>query len=197
MLRVCFLFAVLCCSVATRADGVKSQQSKNSNSKNNKDASANAYALSFVLDLPVEATSADLSNDLAFKVAVQGALRDAEALVDAAAQGSLLARLRGLGDAILYRELPVLVAPEGESGPTGAVSGVVDLVYRDPEDGKLVIADYKTDAVEDAAAAEGLARRYEPQGAVYRRGLREALGLDYTPRFELWLLRADRVEVLG
>ena len=75
------------------------------------------------------------------------------------------------------------------------VSGVVDLVYRDPESGEVVVADYKTDRIDDPDAEEARERMeaYRRQGAVYRRALREGLGLDYTPRFELWLLAADTV----
>ena len=55
-----------------------------------------------------------------------------------------------------------------------------------------MVVDYKTDAV-DAEEAVGRAGAYAAQGAVYRGAVRAALGLDYTPRFELWFLAADRV----
>jgi ATP-dependent exoDNAse (exonuclease V) beta subunit len=84
----------------------------------------------------------------------------------------------------------VLVPPEPGAGPAGYVSGVVDLVYRDPASGELVIADYKTDRLEEAGAQERSAA-YRGQGAVYQTALRDGLGLVYTPRFELWYLRAD------
>jgi ATP-dependent helicase/nuclease subunit A len=114
-------------------------------------------------------------------------------LLERIAAGQLLARLRGLGANVLYRELPVLVPGDASEGAVGATAGVVDLVYRDPASGELVVVDYKTDRVESAAELHECARRYAPQGAVYQRALREGLSLAYTPRFELWLLHPDRI----
>jgi ATP-dependent helicase/nuclease subunit A len=114
-------------------------------------------------------------------------------LLERVAGGRLLARLRGLGANVLYRELPVIVPGDASEGAVGATAGVVDLVYRDPASGELVVVDYKTDRVESAAELRDCARRYAPQGAVYQRALREALSLAYTPRFELWLLHPDRI----
>jgi ATP-dependent helicase/nuclease subunit A len=135
---------------------------------------------------------------LADDEAAEQALPVAAELLDRLAQGRLLARLRALGGHVLARELPVLLPPrwgdaEGDASPVGAVTGAVDLLYRDPETGRLVVADYKTD---DLAGDEELARRaetYAPQGALYARAVQEALGLPEPPRFELWFLRADRV----
>ncbi len=125
---------------------------------------------------------------------LDAALSRAEALLDRFAGSHLLERLRGLAGRIVARELPVLLPPrDAPHAPVGVVTGAVDLVYRDPETGHLVIADYKTDEVEDP---EELARRaavYAPQGATYVRALQEALDLPQPPRFELWFLRADRV----
>jgi len=118
------------------------------------------------------------------------ALEGARELLERIAQGKLFARLRGLAGQILHRELPVLVPPEAGAGPAGYVSGVVDLVYRDAASGELVIADYKTDRLDEAGARDRSAA-YREQGAVYQRALRDGLGLSYTPRFELWYLRAD------
>jgi ATP-dependent exoDNAse (exonuclease V) beta subunit len=120
------------------------------------------------------------------------ALAEARELLEQIAQGELFARLRGLAGEVLYRELPVLVppAPGVGPGPAGYVSGMVDLVYRDPASGELVIADYKTDRLDEASIAERTAA-YREQGAVYQTALRDGLGLAYTPRFELWYLRAD------
>jgi ATP-dependent exoDNAse (exonuclease V) beta subunit len=119
-------------------------------------------------------------------------LREARELLDRMAGGTLLARLRGLRDAVAFRELPVLLPPEGADGPAAFVTGVADLVYRDPETGEWVVVDYKTDRAEPDLAPERLAA-YRAQGAVYQRALRDALGLDQLPRFELWLLRSDQV----
>ncbi len=123
------------------------------------------------------------------------ALPLAQALLDRFIGGPLLARLRRLRDHVLARELPVLLPPgDREGGPVGFVSGAVDLLYRDPETGRLVIADYKTDDVEIPEEIERRAAVYAPQGAVYVRALQEALALPKPPRFELWFLRAGRVE---
>jgi hypothetical protein len=50
--------------------------------------------------------------------------------------------------------------------------------------------------VSDADVAERVAV-YTDQGRIYQRALREALGLQSDPRFELWFLDADRVEVVA
>jgi ATP-dependent helicase/nuclease subunit A len=122
------------------------------------------------------------------------ALPLATGLLEGFAGSPLLARLRDLREHILARELPVLLPPSG-NGAVGVVSGTIDLLYRDPATGRLVVADYKTD---DLSAVETRVAVYAPQGAAYVRALREALELEEDPRFELWFLRAERVvEVEG
>jgi ATP-dependent helicase/nuclease subunit A len=122
------------------------------------------------------------------------ALPRAESLLEAFGQSRLLERLRSLAGRIVARELPVLLPPrEAPHAPVGVVTGAVDLVYRDPGTGHLVIADYKTDEVEDPEEIARRAAVYAPQGATYVRALQEALDLPHPPRFELWFLRADRV----
>ncbi len=106
------------------------------------------------------------------------ALERARDLLIGFTEGPLLARLRALAPHIVARELPVLVAPDASDEAIDYVSGALDLVYADPESGRLVVADYKT----------GARRDYARQGAQYQRALRHALGLDYEPRFELWYL---------
>lgn len=124
---------------------------------------------------------------------VEGEAADATAaLIDALGRGSLLARLRELRPSIVARELPVLLPPGAdEAGPVGCVEGVLDLVYVDPDSGRYVVADYKTDA-----EVEGRVEAYAGQLEVYARALREGLGLDEPPRRELWFLRADRIVTL-
>jgi ATP-dependent exoDNAse (exonuclease V) beta subunit len=126
---------------------------------------------------------------------VDKALAHAEDLLDRFGESDLLKRLRTLAPRIVARELPVLLPPrEGsQHAPVGVVTGAVDLVYRDPATGHLVIADYKTDEVADPTEIERRAAVYAPQGAIYVRALQEALDLPQPPRFELWFLRADRV----
>jgi ATP-dependent exoDNAse (exonuclease V) beta subunit len=126
--------------------------------------------------------------------ALERAREGADALLERIAGGSLFGRLRALAADIVARELPVLLPP-GDEGPVGFVSGVIDLVYRDPDSGELVVADYKTDRVEGEAALDERRRLYAPQAEAYRRALHEALGLAAPPRFELWFLAADRITV--
>ena len=92
----------------------------------------------------------------------------------------------------LARELPLLVRPGPEDTPLAYVSGSIDLLYRDPEDGQLVVVDYKTDRAADATALEARAAHHAHQGRYYVRALREAFALSADPRFELWFLRHDR-----
>jgi ATP-dependent helicase/nuclease subunit A len=122
------------------------------------------------------------------------ALALAESLLQSFSGGPLLARLRSLNGHILARELPVLVPPElGEGSPVGVIAGAIDLLYRDPGDGRLVVADYKTDDVETDEQLRTRAAAYAPQGALYTRAIREALELPEAPRFELWFLKAGQV----
>ena len=105
--------------------------------------------------------------------------------------GPLLGALSALRDRVVARELALLSPPgdgDGTEAPVGFESGVLDLVYRDT-DGRLVVADYKTDRVDGPDGVAALAARYREQGRFYAAGLQAALGLDYVPRFELWLLR--------
>ena len=110
--------------------------------------------------------------------------------------GGLAARLRELAGRVVARELPVLLAPDPDppdgAGPVAFVAGAIDLLYRDPGSGALVIADYKTDEV----AGADLARRtaiYASQGAAYVHAVQAALELAAPPRFELWFVHAGRI----
>jgi ATP-dependent exoDNAse (exonuclease V) beta subunit len=75
----------------------------------------------------------------------------------------------------------------------GFVSGALDLLYRDPETGDLVVADYKTDRVEGDDELATQAEAYASQARLYARAVREALDLPEPPRAELWFLWAGRV----
>jgi len=108
-------------------------------------------------------------------------------------RNGILARLDALD--VVARELPVLAPPaadDTDAGPVGFVAGAIDLFYRDSA-GELVVADYKTDLVEDEHELEVRAARYAGQGRVYARAVRGALGLASDPPFELWFLHAGRV----
>ena len=118
----------------------------------------------------------------------------AESLLESFAAGPFLARLRTLKDHILARELPILLPPGvGDGSPVGVVAGAIDLLYRDPDDGRIVIADYKTDEVRTEKEAQARAAIYSSQGELYARAIREALELAEIPRFELWFLRPGAV----
>jgi ATP-dependent exoDNAse (exonuclease V) beta subunit len=87
--------------------------------------------------------------------------------------------------------------PTGADGapdaPVGFVSGAIDLLYRDPRSGELVVVDYKTDAVTGEDELRERARAYGLQGRRYTEALRDALALPRIPRFELWFLYPGRV----
>jgi len=150
-------------------------------------------------DLPAQLRRAaegleGLLADLVDARQLDAAVRDARGVLLGLSGGRLLARLQRVG--VLHRELSLLApVAEGEDGPVSYVAGQLDLVYRDPDSGRLVVADYKTDRAEGAALEQRRAA-YARQGAVYQRALREAFGLDYTPRFELWWLRRDEISCL-
>jgi ATP-dependent helicase/nuclease subunit A len=124
-------------------------------------------------------------------------------LLDRIARGKLFSRLLVLSGSVLARELPVLCSPRAEGEPTGVegdglgpigyFAGTIDLVYRDPESGEIVVADYKTDLVEGEAELEARAAVYRRQGSVYQRAVTDAMGLAAPPRFELWFFHADRI----
>jgi ATP-dependent helicase/nuclease subunit A len=119
------------------------------------------------------------------------ALRRAEEVLGRFAGGPLLGRLVAIAPHVVARELAVLLPPgDGPASPVGFVSGAIDLLYREPETGELVVADYKTDDVTGAAEFEARVASYALQGAVYRRAVQEALNLSRLPRFELWFLQA-------
>jgi ATP-dependent exoDNAse (exonuclease V) beta subunit len=103
--------------------------------------------------------------------------------------GECLRRLGDLADQVLARELPVLLPPGDDA--VGAIVGAADLVYRD--NGRLVVADYKTDAVIGEIEIQQRADVYRPQLELYARALREALDLGEPPFIEVWFLDADRI----
>jgi ATP-dependent helicase/nuclease subunit A len=87
-------------------------------------------------------------------------------------------------EALLARELPLLLRREEDRG-TARFRGFVDLLYRD-EQGRVVVADYKTDL---GLSPEEAADHYRAQLTVYAEAVMKGLSLDTLPRTELWLLR--------
>ena len=72
-----------------------------------------------------------------------------------------------------------ILRPSGDPGADGSpvdlFEGFVDLLFED-EDGRLVVVDYKTDAVPDEATLRAALERYTPQGAAYAVALEAATG---------------------
>lgn len=123
--------------------------------------------------------------------AFEAALVEARSLLASLSGGRVLARLEGVRNRVLGREVPVLLPPTSEDAAVGFIAGTIDLMFEDPTDGALVIVDYKTDAVA-ADDLDARARRYAPQLRLYARAMAEALTPDHPPRCELWFLGADR-----
>ena len=122
------------------------------------------------------------------------ALRRLDEILQAFRSGPLWERWLGLSGHVIARELPVLLPPPSgeaaQAGPVGAVTGFIDLLYRDPASGDLVVADYKTDAPGRIGTSAGV---HAAQLAPYARAIQEALGLPAPPRRELWFLAAGRI----
>lgn len=108
--------------------------------------------------------------------------------------GRILRRLKEIKEHVVARELPVLLAPSEDSGPVGLWAGSIDLLYRGPEDGRWVVVDYKTDQLASQEEMARLCCIYASQGARYVRAVKEMMGLEEPPRFELWFLHADRIQ---
>ena len=125
------------------------------------------------------------------------ALAAARPIAESLGRSRLVTRLFALGDDLIGREVPILSASaatgSSSANPGPTVVGAIDLIYRDPTTGEVVVADYKTDHVRSDESLEDHARRYAAQGAAYTRAVQEAFRLDQEPRFELWFLRHDAV----
>ncbi|MDH3524967.1 MAG: UvrD-helicase domain-containing protein, partial [Acidobacteriota bacterium] len=105
--------------------------------------------------------------------------------------GALWQRWLAIGSHVAARELPLLSPPDGEA--IDFVAGAIDLLYRDPDDGAWVVADFKTDRLESEEALRARAGVYATQESVYVEAVRQALELDAPPRSELWFLWPDRL----
>jgi ATP-dependent exoDNAse (exonuclease V) beta subunit len=126
---------------------------------------------------------------------VAAARAEAAALCAQLTGSRLLARLFALAPHVLARELPILIAGDERRGPTDVVVGSVDLLYRDPANSELVVADYKTDQVRDPAELDERAALHAEQGRTYQLAVQQGLRLATPPRLELWFLRADAVRL--
>jgi ATP-dependent helicase/nuclease subunit A len=134
----------------------------------------------------------DMESELASRMPADGldsAVQRLHQVLDRIENGNCLRRLGSLADRVLARELPLLLPPGDDA--VGAIVGTADLVYRDND--RLVVADYKTDAVVGEAEFQQRADVYRPQLELYARALTEALDLSEPPVMELWFLHADRI----
>ncbi|MGI9592030.1 MAG: PD-(D/E)XK nuclease family protein, partial [Myxococcota bacterium] len=120
------------------------------------------------------------------------ALDHAEEVMARFRRGPLFRRWCELAPHFVAREFDVLLPGDPET-PGSHLVGVVDLLYRDPETGELVVADYKTDRIAPGEDAAAHASRYGGQGASYARAVQEAFALARRPRFELWFLSSGDV----
>ena len=74
----------------------------------------------------------------------------------------------------LWPEIPVAASIDTPRGPV-VIEGIIDLLYQD-DDGQLVILDYKSDRVEDSAAADTKLEHYRMQGVAYAAAVERASG---------------------
>jgi len=87
----------------------------------------------------------------------------------------------------VHRELPLVFPEQGD-----LVEGIVDLVFE--EDGALVVADYKTDAIAPEQAIDQAAH-HAPQLRLYGRGLAQASGLPVRERIVVFTSLGREVKV--
>ena len=122
------------------------------------------------------------------------ARRRADRVLGRLVAGPLWERLQEISPHVVGRELAVLIGRDGESsGPVAYSAGAIDLLYRDPKTSALVVADFKTDEIEDESTLAEHAERYRAQGRAYCKAIEEAMQADPPPRFELWFLDPGRI----
>ncbi len=90
---------------------------------------------------------------------------------------------------ILGREVPFFHA-EGET----VVRGAIDLIYRDPADGALVVGDYKSEPVDERSRERAL-ESHAAQGRAYAQAVEKAWGK--TARFRVLFLRRPDLSSSG
>lgn len=117
-------------------------------------------------------------------------VQEARRLLEDADRSGILYELFDRRDQILGREVPVLL-PDESTG--GAVIGTLDLLYRDPATGQLVVADFKTDAVRSDEELQAKRAHYLGQGQVYQDAVARMFPNEEPPAFELWFLTANRI----
>jgi ATP-dependent exoDNAse (exonuclease V) beta subunit len=105
--------------------------------------------------------------------------------------GKLLERFQAIHPHILGREVDLLLKAEADTDePISAYSGSIDLLYTDPVDGAIVVADYKTDRVA-VSELSAQSEHHQAQGQLYLRAAQAAFPDAPSCRFELWFLNHD------
>ncbi len=90
----------------------------------------------------------------------------------------------------LWPEIPVAAQLDTPHGPV-IIEGIIDLLYLDHDD-RLVIVDYKSDAVADDAAVQARMEHYQWQGASYAAAVQRAAGKEVKD-VQFLFVRPDRV----
>ncbi len=90
----------------------------------------------------------------------------------------------------LWPEIPVAAQLDTPNGPV-VIEGIIDLLYLDHDD-RLVIVDYKSDAVADDAAEQARMEHYQWQGASYAAAAQRATGKKVKD-VQFLFVRRDRV----
>lgn len=140
-----------------------------------------------------EDVEALLPSDRVEELGAVAAARAREILLTLA-DSSLSRHLDEVGPAVLGREVALLLpGEESGDGPLEYLAGAIDLLYREPTSGELVVADFKTDAVMGEEELQHAAAGYRRQGELYCRAVQQALELPALPHFELWFLHPGRV----
>lgn len=125
------------------------------------------------------------------------ALARFDELAEGLLHGPLAAHLARVAPHVLARELPLLQAAEAPEdsidGPIDAWVGTVDLLYRDPDTGQIVVVDHKSDRFADRADRAARIQHYGLQVHHYRAALASALPEDADLACELWLLESREV----
>ena len=140
---------------------------------------------------------ADLVRAAAVRELVPAVEREVREILAGFPESDPFARLVEIAPGILGREVPLVLVADPKKERGFAWSGTIDLLYRDPGTGRIVVADYKTDRASGDQERKQLVDRYAEQLDVYARGVERAFGLDYRPRCELWFLREGKIQVVA
>ncbi len=120
-------------------------------------------------------------------------VRSQRRLVTRLAQAALgTETVRCAAESTHWREL--FVAAPVADGCDILVEGYIDLMYRDPDSGGLVVVDWKTDVVDGDDDADAKLARYRLQGAAYAAAVESVTG-EPVARMEFVFLNRDKPPV--